>query len=162
MNTKLICLLAASLIASSCLLLPRSRLAVFQYDPVDPGLAWSLGSVVVERKTMEAEIARMVPEILMPLAHAYRLPLASPQEQAPLELDIGIRELEFTRSLDTLSSISYTATLRDKGSGKMLAQTIYSEESSETISSFYHLYAVTDIVLKSLSAKLAKQAKKNL
>jgi hypothetical protein len=104
----------------------------------------------------------MVPEILLPLAHAYRLPLAGQQEQAPLELGIGIRELEFTRNLDTLNSISYAATLRDKESGKMLAQTIYSEESSETISSFYHLYAVTDIVLKSLSAKLAKQAKKNL
>jgi hypothetical protein len=162
MNTKAICLLAASLISSSCLLLPRSRLAVFQYDSVDPELAWSLGSIDVERKTMEAEIARMVPEILTPLAHAYRLPLAGRQEQAPVELDIGIRELEFTRNLDTLNSISYTATLRDKGSGKILAQTIYSEESSETIASFYHLYAVTDFVLKSLSAKLAKQAKKNL
>ncbi len=104
----------------------------------------------------------MVPEILTPLAHAYRLPLAVQQEQAPLELDISIRELEFTRNLDTLNSISYTAILRDKDSGKKLAQTIYSEETSETIASFYHLYAVTETILKSLSAKLAKQAKKNL
>jgi hypothetical protein len=158
----MICLLAASLISSSCLLLPRTRLDVFQYDSVDPELAWSLGSIEVERKTMDEEIARMVPEILAPLAHAYRLPLAVQQEQAPLELDISIRELEFTRNLDTLNSISYTAILRDKESGKKLAQTIYSEETSETIASFYHLYAVTETILKSLSAKLAKQAKKNL
>ncbi len=161
MSTKAIGLLMTGMILASCLLLPRTRLDVYQYESVDPESAWSIGSIDVERKALEAEIARMVPEILIPLAHAYRLPLAAHQEQVPLVLDISIRELEFTRNLDTLNSISYTATLRERDGGLRLAQTIYSEETSETIASFYHLYSVTDTILKSLSAKLAKQAKKD-
>ncbi len=161
MTSKAIVLLVICMILTSCLLLPRTRLDVFQYESIDPESAWSVGDISVDRRALETEIAGMVPEILMPLAHAYRLPLAVRQEQAPLVLDISIRELEFTRNLDTLNSISYAATLREKDSGKRLAQTIYSEETSETIASFYHLYALTDTILKSLSAKLAKQAKRD-
>jgi hypothetical protein len=83
------------------------------------------------------------------------------QDPGRLRLDINIIEREFTRGLDTLNSLSYTATLNDSETGRQLAQTIYSEESRETIASFYHLYAISEKVLKSLSVKLARQAKNN-
>lgn len=161
MNKRVMYLLAAALLLGSCLLFPRTRLDVLLYDPVDPQSSWSLGSVRVERKTMDGEIARMVPEIMVPLAHLCKLPLSTQQESGGLRLDIGIIEREFTRGLDTLNSISYTATLYESGSGRQLAQAIYSEESKETIASSYHLYAVSEKILKGLAARLAKQAKDN-
>jgi hypothetical protein len=160
MKTKVICLLLATLLFSSCLLFPRTRLDVLLYDSVDPTSTWSLGSVEVERNTMDLEISRTVPEILVALAHSYQLPLADRREPGRLELDISISEREFTRNLDTLNSIAYTATLRDRDSGKQLAQAIYSEESRQTIASFYHLHAISEKVIKNLSARLARQAKK--
>jgi hypothetical protein len=159
MNKKAMCLMA-TLLLGSCLLFPRTRLDVLLYDSVDPRSSWSLGSIRVERKTMDVEIARMVPEIMVPLAHLCKLPLRT-QELGRLRLDINIIEREFTRGLDTLNSISYTATLYESESGRQLAQTIYSEESRETIASFYHLYAISEKVLNGLAVKLAKQAKNN-
>jgi hypothetical protein len=161
MNKKAMCLLSATLFLGSCLLFPRTRLDVLLYDPVDPRSSWSLGSIRVEHKTMDVEIARLVPEIMVPLAHLCQLPLKTRQEAQRLRLDISIVEREFTRGLDTLNSISYTATLYENESGRQLAQTIYSEESKETIASFYHLYAISEKVLKGLAGRLAKQAKDN-
>jgi hypothetical protein len=160
MNTKAICLLMTALLLSSCLLFPRTRLDVLLYDSVDPQSEWSLGSVEVERNTLDVEISRMVPEILTALAHTYQLPLVEQPVPGKLVLDIRVSEREFIRNLDTLNSIAYTATLRDRESGKQLAQAIYSEESRETIASFYHLYAISEKVIKNLSARLARQAKK--
>lgn len=159
MNEKTLFLLAAALALGSCLLLPRTRLEVVLYEAIDPRVSWAPGSIKVERATMETEIARLAAEALLPLAHRCALPLSDPGEPDGLRLDIDIVEREFTRGLDTLNSISYTASLRDGRSGRLLAQTIYCEESQETIASSYRLYAISEKVLKSLAVKLSKQPK---
>jgi hypothetical protein len=155
---KLLFVTALGGILASCTVLPRARLDVRLYSPVDPANGWQPGEVVVERKTLDGEIARMVPQALRPLAHARGLPLLWEESGPLLALDISIVEREFTRDLETLNSILYCATLREVGTGKSVAQAMYAEESRETLASFYHLYCVTELVLKGLSDGLLRRA----
>jgi len=138
---------------ATCTILPRKRVEVFLFDDSLPAGAWALNVVEVDHRTMAEPIRRMLPQILLPLARAHGLPVAE-GEDAALLVDLRLAERELSRDLDTLNSLSVTAALREKGSGKIVGSVLYSEESKETLASFYHLWDVMDSLLKSLAEKL--------
>jgi hypothetical protein len=138
---------------TTCTILPRKRVEVFLFDDTLAAGAWALDVVEVDHRTMAEHIRRMLPQILLPLARAHGLPVAE-GEDAVVLVDLRLAERELARDLDTLNSASVTAALREKGTGKLVGSVLYSEESKETLASFYHLWDVMDGLLKTLAERL--------
>lgn len=150
---------AALLALASCMALPRKRVEVFLFDPLPAGGTWAVDAVEVDHRTMAEQIRRMLPQILSPLARAYDLPVAE-GEYATLLVDLQLAERELPRDLDTVNAMSVTATLRERESGRLVGSVLYSEESKESLASFYHLWDVMDGLLKALAGKRRQLSKK--
>lgn len=149
----------ALLVVASCMALPRKRVEVFLFDPLPAGGTWAVGIVEVDHRTMAEQIRRMLPQILSPLAHEYELPVAE-VEDATLLVDLQLAERELQRDLDTVNALSVTAALRERESGRLVGSVLYSEESKESLASFYHLWDVMDSLLKALAEKRQKLSTK--
>jgi hypothetical protein len=149
----------ALLVLASCMALPRKRVEVFLFDPLPAEGTWAVDVVEVDHRTMAEQIRRMLPQILSPLAREYDLPVAE-GEDATLLVDLRLAERELPRDLDTVNAMSVTAALRERQSGRLVGSVLYSEESKESLASFYHLWDVMDGLLKALAVKRRQLSKK--
>jgi hypothetical protein len=149
----------ALLVLASCMALPRKRVQVFLLDPLPTGGSWAVDVIEVDHRTMAEQIRRMLPQILSPLAREYHLPMAE-GGNATLLVDLRLAERELPRDLDTVNAMSVTAALRERQSGRLVGSVLYSEESKESLASFYHLWNVMDRLLKALAEKRRQLSKK--
>ncbi len=153
-------LVAAALLAlASCMALPRKRVEVFLFAPLPAEGTWAVETVEVDHRTMADQIRRMIPQILSPLARAHGLPAAEGDE-ATFIVELRLAERELPRDLDTVNALSVTATLRERGSGRNVGSILYSEESKESLASFYHLWDVMDRLLRALAEERRQLSKK--
>jgi hypothetical protein len=158
-NLKSLLVLCLASCLGSCVLLPRQKLEAFTYGDFTKSAILSLGNVEVDHATMQERIAKMLPEAITLAAKKNGLAFSAEQAQASMIMDLWVSEKNFNRDLETLNSISFSATLRDRESGKTVIKIIYTEETADTLVSFYHLYDVADAVCKSIFEKLPAQAK---
>jgi hypothetical protein len=149
----------ALLALASCMALPRKRVEVFLFAPLPAEGTWAVDAIEVDHRTMAEQIRRMLPQILSPLARAHGLPVAE-GEDATLLVDLRLAERDLPRDLDTVNAISVTAALRESESGRLVGSILYSEESKESLASFYHLWDVMDRLLEALAEKRRQLSKK--
>jgi hypothetical protein len=156
MKAAVFCLIG---LVGACAVLPRQKLEAFSYAPFPKTVNLFLGKMDVDHATMQERISKMIPEAAALAAKKNRIAMAAEQAGATVIMDLWVSEKSFNRDLETLNSISISATLRDAESGKIIMKTIYTEETSDTLVSFYHLYDVVDAVCRSLSEKIPAQAR---
>ena len=150
---------AALLALASCMVLPRKRVEVFLFAPLPVEGAWAVDVIEVDHRTMADQIRGMLPQILSPLARTHGMHV-SESENATLLVDLRLAERDLQRDLDTVNAISVTAVFRERESGRLVGSVLYSEESKESLASFYHLWDVMDRLLKALAEKRRQLAKK--
>lgn len=149
-------LAAAILLLASCAGLPRSRTEVFlEGQHLSPG-PWTVSAVSVDHRTAESQVRAMLADLLLPVSRARGIPLAD-ATQGDYLLELRLVERELARDLDIVNAMSVTVTIREASTGKRAATAVYSEESSRSLASSYHLHAVLDRLMKALAQELRRR-----
>jgi hypothetical protein len=142
----------------SCTVLPRSRVDIHSYERFASKPSLAIGTLSVEHATMEDPIRRMLPDALELAALKNGLSLAPTGTPADVLVDVSVAERELVRDLETLRSISVTATLSSRVDGRTLLKCRFAEETADTLASSYHLASVIETVWKAIAKQLAEQA----
>ena len=148
-----IALAVGTLLLFSCAAMPRARTQVYLSDTPPGSGSWTVAAIAVDHRTAADQIRVMLDDLLLPVSRSHGLPLV-PEARGDFGLDVRVVERDFSRGLDMLNAMSVTLTVRESDTGRVVATAVYSEESRESLASFYHLHAVLDRLMKALSEKL--------
>jgi hypothetical protein len=145
------------LVGAGCAMLPRRRIEVVALEVPPAASRWGIGAISFEGVGAAAGTRASLEEMLLVIAARRGLPLAA-GDDAPILLDIRVTEHTFEADLRSRSSIGFTATLRDRADGSVLARALLTEESTGTTASLYYLQGLADAVLQRLAQELARAA----
>jgi hypothetical protein len=160
-TTRTIICITLAIVIASCALLPRRKLEVFTFSEDLLIDRWVIGSIPVGYDSAYDSPESQISEILQSLAEKYGMKILSHENSTDLKgehgkIDVWIREKEFVKDLDTVNSITIILALNSAASGKEIMKAIYTEESHETIKSYYHLYSILEKLIKAVSKAMEK------
>jgi hypothetical protein len=154
-----------------CTLFPKKRMDTESYEPFNH---YSLDEFVfyiddISLEYAEPAIRTEYPlrEVLINLGrkHDLRIVLGSEsglsgENKKEYLLSFWLKEDNFVKDLTKLCSITALFTLHTKDSGDLILRGVYTEESVETVESFYHLYTIFDYGLEKITHELKKYREK--
>ncbi len=143
------------LACACCGVLPRRRIDAVVLSPPAAGSRWAIGAIDIEGSPTAVDSRASLEEMLRVIAIRQGLPLDAGHE-APVMLDIRVTEHQFSADLVSRSSISFSATLRERATSTTLARALLTEESGGTTESLYYLQGLADMVLRRLVQELAR------
>ena len=153
----------ALILVCSCAALPHRKTEIFLFSEDRLSDTWTIVSLSAEGGSSYPPVTNRLPEMLQSLGRKHGVTIHRREDSGiadpdALELTLWVREKDFTRSLENLNSITMIITLRDR-SGDLL-RAVYTEESRETVESAYHLYSITEKLVRALAREIERSERR--